>query len=398
MTEPELTNLMYELLSPKENPERWRLYLEFFDKHVLRLNMSPDELDSAKVHEQYPTKLLAEKLNIPLKKTKKMDFAIITSRRFIPIEVKIESGSHKGQCDNYLYEAQLYTKRYSLSESPVLYYLTLQGYFPERASATNTGYGDSGDLGIHQDKIIKVTFRTELLPWLEECSQHAPKNSYCRNNLSRLLSFVREVTQRTKSQLQVEEIMRKFFSALEKRFDENFCRKYRLQFNASYEQPYHYEILKFFFKGHSAPNIGFLCTDAAGNIIKFGDDKELWFFVESYNGGENDFKRKRTLIADFAIYDSSIGNCLYKTADIKRLLDGKNILPQDFIQDYWQKGQKLAGCIGLTELHDAHGNTIDFYDIEKTLTQFRTQEYLVRAVDNIMTEIEEKLLRRFVYG
>ena len=49
MIERELTGLMYELLSPEENPERGRLYLELFDKHVLRLNMAAAELDSARV-------------------------------------------------------------------------------------------------------------------------------------------------------------------------------------------------------------------------------------------------------------------------------------------------------------------------------------------------------------
>lgn len=385
MNERELTGLMYELLSPKENPECGRLYLELFDKHVLRLEMTAEELDSASVYGEYPTQFIG--------RTRYIDLVIITNKRFIPIEVKIEAGSGKSQCDDYLREAQLHTRKNFLNEPPVLYYLTLHGYFPERSSATNTGYGESGDLAIHQDKIYKVTFRTELLPWLEECSQHAPKNFYCRNILSRLLTFVREVTQKTKSQLQVEEIMRNFFTALEKRFDENFCRKYRLEFYAGDEQPYHREILKFFFKGHSAPGINFLCTDTSGKVIKFESDKELLFGIESYNGGENDFKRKRTLIADFAIYDSSIGNCLYKTADIKRLLGGKNILPQDFIKAY---RQKFAGCIGLTDLHDACGNTIDFYDVEKTLAQFKNQEDIDRAVDNIMTEIE-KLLRRFVY-
>ena len=389
MTERELTGLIYELLSPSENPECGRLYLELFDKHVLRLNMTAAELTGAEVHGEYPTQLIG--------RTRYIDLAIITNKRFIPIEVKIEAGSGKSQCDDYLREAQLHTKKYSLGEPPVLYYLTLHGYFPERASATDTGYGASGDLAIHQDKIIKATFRTELLPWLEECAEHAPKNSSCRNNLSRLLSFVREITQRPESQLQVEEIMRKFFTALEKRFNENFCRKHRLQFDASYEQSYHYEILKFFFKGHSAPNIGFLCTNSAGNVIKFGDDKELWFLVESYNGGENDFRRERTLFATFVIYDSSIYNAICKRTEIKRLLDGKNILPQDFIKEYWQKGQKLAGCIGRIDLHDAHGNTIDFKNVDETLAQFRTQEDIDGAVDRVMTEIKA-LLRRFVYG
>lgn len=388
MMEPELTNLMYELLSPVENPECGRLYLELFDKNVLRLNMSPEELDSAKVYGQYPTKLLAKKLKIPLRKAKKMDLAIITSRRFIPIEAKIEAGSGKSQCDYYFGEAQLYTDKYSLCEPPVLYYLTLQGYFPERRSASNTGYGASDDLAIHQDKIIKVTFRTELLPWLKDCVAHAPENFSCQNELSRLLSEVRKLTRRTNEQLQVEEIMRKFFAALEKHFDENFCRKYRLEFYAGDEQPYHREILKFFEKGHSAPGINYFCTDSAGKVIKFDDDKELVFGVESYNGGENDFRRERILIADFAIYDNSIKNCLYKTADITRLLDGKNILPQAFIKAY---RQKFAGCLGLTELHDANGNTIDFYDVDETLRQFKNQEDIDSAVEHVMTEIEQLL-------
>ena len=394
MIEHELTGLMYELLSPEKNPERWRLYLELFDKYILRLEMSSEELNSSKVHGQYETELLARKKKV---KPRRMDLAIITNKRFIPIEVKIEAGSGKSQCDDYLSEAQLYTDEYALNEPPILYYLTLHGYFPERSSASSSGYGAADELAIHQDKIKKLTFRTELLPWLEECSQHAPENFSLRNNLSRLLSFVRQITQRTGEQLQVEEIMREFFAALEKRFDENFCRKHRLEFYAGDEQPYHHEILKFFFKGHSAPGINFLCTDAAGNVIKLESDKELLFGVECYNGGENDFKRSKTLSAGFVIYDSGIYNAICKRADIKRLLDGKNILPQDFIKDYLKKGQKLAGMIGRIDLHDAHGNTIDFKNVDKTLTQFKNQEDIDRAVDNIMTEIE-KLLRRFVYG
>ena len=388
MIERELTSLMYELLSPRENPERGRLYLELFDKHVLRLEMSAAELDSAKVYGEYPTQFIG--------RTRYIDLVIITNKRFIPIEVKIEAGSGKSQCDDYLSEAQLYTDEYALSEPPILYYLTLHGYFPERSSATNTGYGDSGDLAIHQDKIIKVTFRTELLPWLEDCSQHAPKNSYCEDNLSRLLSFVREVTQRTQSQLQVEDIMRKFFIALEKRFDENFCRRYHLKRKSIQHfgtDNYQREILKFFFKGYTSPEITFLCSDAADDIIKLDNDKNLWFCVSCYNGGENTIgPRSTTLCAGFAIFDNSINNGLYRTVDIKRLLSGKNILPQEFIKNY---RQKFAGYIGLTDL--PQDNPIDFYDVDKTLRQFRTQEDISRAVDNIMTEIE-KLLRRFIYG
>ena len=387
MTEPELTRLMYEILS---NPERGRLYLELFDKHVLRLEMMAAELDSAEVYGEYPTQFIG--------RTRYIDLAIITSRRFIPIEVKIEADDQPAQCYDYWREAKLHTDKYSLSEPPVLYYLTLHGYFPERSSATNTGYGDSGDLAIHQDKIIKVTFRTELLPWLEDCAKHAPENFSCRNNLSCLLSFVREITQRTKEQLQVEKIIRKFFSALDKRFDESFCESYRIKRKNILPfgtDNYRREILKFFFKGYTSPEITFLCMNATGKIIKIDADKDLWFCVSCYNGGENTIgPRSTTLCAGFAIFDNSIDNGLYRTADIKRLLSGKNILPQEFIKNY---RQKFAGYIGMIDLNDAHGNTIDFYDVDKTLTQFKTQEDIDHAVEHIMIEIEN-LLRRFVYG
>ena len=116
MTEPELTNLMYELLSPEENPERGRLYLELFDKHVLRLNMSAAELDSARVYGEYPTEFVKRKASL------RIDLVIITSRRFIPIEVKKgdDYGEQDNQCYDYWREANAYHKQYALSEPPVL--------------------------------------------------------------------------------------------------------------------------------------------------------------------------------------------------------------------------------------------------------------------------------------
>ena len=78
MIERELTGLMYELLSPKENRECGRLYLELFDKHVLCLDMTADELDGAQIYGEYPTQFIG--------RTRYIDLAIITSRRFIPIE------------------------------------------------------------------------------------------------------------------------------------------------------------------------------------------------------------------------------------------------------------------------------------------------------------------------
>ncbi|MBQ4403575.1 MAG: PD-(D/E)XK nuclease family protein [Selenomonadaceae bacterium] len=395
MIERELTSLMYELLSPRENPERGRLYLELFDKHVLRLEMSAAELDSAKVYGEYPTQFIG--------RTRYIDLAIITSRRFIPIEVKIEADDQPSQCYDYWREAKLYTDKYFLSEPPVLYYLTPEGYSPSMESAKDFSY--VGDLNlIRLDKIDNVAFRSELIHWLDACLKQTPENFSCRRKLTLLHDEIIEIVNRLcRTEPQLESLMFKFFSTLDARFTENFCKEYHLKRGSTLRgevgdyHTYRRYVDRFFGKEFAEAAIALLCTNSNGNIMKLAKDKYLCFYLGGYNGVANDLGCSTALSASFLIFDRDENECVYRTADIKRLLGGKNILPQEFIKEYLQKGQKLAGMIGRIDLHDAHGNTIDFKNVDKTLRQFRTQEDISRAVDNIMTEIE-KLLRRFVYG
>ena len=197
--------------------------------------------------------------------------------------------------------------------------------------------------------------------------------------------------------------MRKFFTALDARFDESFCKRYRLKRGSNRRgeigdyHTYGRYIDRFFGKEFAEAAIALFCTDSDGNTIKLAEDKYLCFYLGGYNGIANNLGCPTTFSASFLIFDHSESECLYKPADIKRLLDGKNILPQDFIKEYLQKDQKLNGMIGRIDLHDAHSNTIDFKNVAKTLTQFRAQEDIDAAVDNIMTEIET-LLRRLACG
>ena len=398
MIERELTGLMYEILSS----ERGRLYLELFDKHVLRLDMTAAELDSAKVHGQYKTELLAKKRNV---KPRKMDLAIITSRRFIPIEVKKgdDYSEQDNQCRDYWLEAAEYHKQHALSEPPVLYYLTPQGDSPSRESAGDFGFPDMSNF-IRSDKIDAVAFCSEGFSWIADCDadceDNPPKDISQKNNLERLYNEIDKMIERTDLQRQTENIMHKFFTALDKRFDEDFCSKYRLKRGGNRRMEigdcYTYKryIDRFFGKAFSWPSICLYCTDAAGNVINLDDDKELCFRVGCYNGIYNDIGESTTFCAGFMIFSHEIKEGLYKETDIERLLDGKNILPQKMIDKY---EKKFNGLVGRTDLHDEQGNLIYFTDVNKTLAQFRTQADIDRAVDNIMTEIEA-LLRRFIYG
>lgn len=389
MVENELRNLVYELLSPEKNRKCWRLYLELFDKHVLRLNMTKEELDSAKFSKELHTKLIPS--------SRPMDLVIITSKRFIPLEFKMENGYDRdGQCYDYWQEAKSQMSIKRSAEPPVLYYLSPQGYFPDINSAKDLGYDDYPFF--RSDKIDDVSFRSELLHWVKDCLKQTPKNFPCRKKLEQLRSEIHPIIDEKESR--TEKLMFKFFTTLDERFNENFCRKYHLKRGGNRRVEigdcYTYKrfIDRFFGRAFSWPSICLYCTDAAGNVIKLDDEKEFCFRVGCYNGKCDPFGGESTAFcAGFMIFSNEIKECLYKE-EIKRLLTGRNILPQKMVDAY---DKIFNGLVGRTDLHDAQGNLIYFTDVDKTLTQFRKPEDIDSAVDSVMAEIE-KLLEIFVKG
>ena len=387
MKETELTNLMYELLSPVENPERGRFYLELFDKHVLRLEMSAAELASAEVYREYLTEF------VKLKDSRKIDLVIITNKRFIPIEVKIGDNysEQDNQCCDYWLEAAEYHKRHALNEPPVLYYLTPQGDSPSRYSADDFGFQDRSTKFIRSDKIDAVAFCSEGFSWIDDCKDNPPKdikNIDVKNNLEIVYNEI-EGMLRTDLQRQMG-IVDDFFTTLDNRFDENFCKKYHLKRGGNKRMEigdcYTYKryIDRFFGKAFSWPSICLYCTDAAGNVIKLDDDKELWFRVGCYNGECSYIGESTAFCAGFMIFSNEIKEGLYKEKDIKRMLGVRNILPQKMVDAY---DESFNGLVGKTELHDAQGNLIYFTNVEDPES----------LAENVMKQTE-KLLERFVNG
>jgi len=378
MIETDFRNLVYDLLAPERNTKCWRLYLKLFDKHVLRLNMTAAELDSAELKRELHTKWLPS--------SRPMDLVIITDKRFIPIEFKMENGYDRdGQCYDYWQEAKSQMSIKRSAESPVLYYLSPQGHFPEINSAKNLGYEDYPFF--RSDKIDDVSFRSELLHWVEDCLAQPPENFPCRKKLELLRTEINSII--GARDMRTEKLMFNFFTTLDERFDENFCKKYYLKRGsnrrAEVGDAYDYKrfIDRFFGKAFSWPSICLQCTD-----VKLDDDKELLFRVGCYNDRFNYLDESRAFCAGFMIFSHKIKQGLYKETDIKPLLDGKNILPQKIVDEY---DKKFNGLVGRIALHDANGNTIDFHNVEETLAQFRTQKDIDRAVERAMTEIEALL-------
>ena len=380
MREEVLTDLMYEILSS----ERGRLYLELFDKHVLRLEMTKEELNSAEVwgakDNQYSTQLISA--------SRPIDLVIITNKRFIPIEVKVDAGEQPNQCYDYWREAEKYHETYSLIEPPILYFLTPSGYFPESAN------------GLNFEAIDTISFRSEIFHWLEDCLKQTPKSSSCRQKI--LLLYLKTCLISGKTTL-LEKIMRKFFTELDECFDENFCRKYHLRRGSSKReevgdfQDWRRGIERFYGNDFFGPGIGFLCTDTAGNVKKFDNNKELWFRVECNNATKDNnviAGISGEMCAGFMIFDHSIKNCPYETVEVKKILHSKRILPQEFTENY---RESLGGIIGRIILHDVQRNIIDFRDIDKFWLGLMSSAGRTATVEHIKAEIET-LLRRFIYG
>lgn len=379
MIETDFRDLVYELLAPEKNPERWRLYFELFDKHVLRLEMTPTELDSAKFDKERHTRLIPS--------SRPMDLVIITSKRFIPIEFKMENGYDRdGQCYDYWQEAKSRMSIKGSSEPPVLYYLSPQGYFPDINSTGKLGYDDYPFF--RSDKIDDVSFRSELLNWVEDCLAQTPENSSCRKKLEQLRIEINSIIGARDTR--TEKLMYDFFTALDKRFDENFCKKYHLKRGsnrrAEVGDAYDYKrfINRFLGKAFSWPSICLYCTDTAGNVIKLDDDKELLFRVGCYNDKCSYLDESMAFCAGFMIFFHKIKQGLYKKDDITPLLDGRNILPQKMVDAY---DKSFNGLVGRTDLHDAQGNPIYFTNVEKPEA---LAEYVMKQI--------EKLLERFVNG
>ncbi len=100
------------------------------------------------------------------------------------------------------------------------------------------------------------------------------------------------------------------------------------------------------------------------------------------------------MCAGFMIFDHSIKNCPYETAEVKKTLRSKRILPKEFAENY---SESFDGIIGRIILHDAQGNIIDFRDIDDFWLGLMNPAGRADAVEHIMKEIKA-LLRRFVYG
>ncbi len=140
--EVEICKFIYELLNPRGSHGQGYIYLKYFFRDVLNIQIADEKLQSAKIYREYV-----------IKNNRRIDLFICVDSYSIPIEVKIYAGEQQNQCFDYL----------SYAKHSNLYYLTRFGDFPSEYSTKN----------LKESKVIEkiscISFEREILTWLKHC-------------------------------------------------------------------------------------------------------------------------------------------------------------------------------------------------------------------------------------
>jgi len=108
----------------------------------------------------------------------RIDFVIESQSFCAIIEMKIDAKDGDSQLARYASFGRKKRKRYCV------YYLTLDGHEPEEQSIR----------GVDEDKLMCISFETEIVLWLQNCMRTVKKGSYKYSFLKQYLGAVKHIT------------------------------------------------------------------------------------------------------------------------------------------------------------------------------------------------------------
>lgn len=141
-----MCRVLAELLSPTGKHRQGSIYLEKFATVVLGLSLSAAELKSAVVWAEHTTT-----------ESRRIDIAIKTCERYIPLEVKINAGDQNAQLSDYFAFAKHFAEREHVRFYEKIYFLS-NG--KDASPASRNGL---------TDEVVRVTWGEHILCWLNSC-------------------------------------------------------------------------------------------------------------------------------------------------------------------------------------------------------------------------------------
>jgi hypothetical protein len=171
-----MCSVLADLLDPHGKHCQGNRYLDLFWKNIsqkipggLALN-----IEKTRVTKNYWIKVTTEDGTY---KNRFIDIALWDDSFFVPIEVKIGAPDQQRQVADY-YE---HAKNINKDDKVPLLYLTLDGHEPSDFSKDDVG----------ENAYVKLTFRDDILPWLEACARETPKTTVpVRENLRQLTEAI----------------------------------------------------------------------------------------------------------------------------------------------------------------------------------------------------------------
>ena len=130
-----------------------------------------------------PKKYLSETWNVYREKafdsgTSRIDFVLESKLFCAIIEMKIQAGDGDNQLARYASFGRKKRKEY------VVYYLTIDGHEPEEQSID----------GIEENRLKCISFKKEIIVWLQKCISSVEKEGYKYSFLKQYLGAVKDIT------------------------------------------------------------------------------------------------------------------------------------------------------------------------------------------------------------
>lgn len=182
-----ICRVLHELLSPRGTHYQGAVFLKLFFEIVLKLEISNAELKTARVHREYS-----------INERRRIDLVIETSKRLIPIEVKIYAYDQQKQCFDY----------YQTAINSNVFYLTLNGSNPSQESAQGLTRADQGYL-----EVTCISFAIDIIHWLDQCIKQSNtlKIASIREVILQLMSVIRQLTNQLEDdkEMEIKELLMK---------------------------------------------------------------------------------------------------------------------------------------------------------------------------------------------
>lgn len=333
--EVKVCRMLAEIIKPNGTHNRGTFFLSSFLKKVLFLHISDDEINQTRVYVEYHTEF-----------DRRIDIAIITPNRFIPIEVKIYAADQPRQCRDY-YDFALAQHK---PEKSKVYYLTLDGHLPQKDGTIGLTPIKENNAVIGYKEIISLSFGDDICEWLLWCLEQKEvfENQILNLNLQQFTDVLEIISGRMDRKMKdniskcignskqnfeaataiansienaKQNMLLKLFAALEEGIRNKNLPFEQLNNRFDYKYNDYESIKKFYKREKTYPALTY-------RYKKIDETKEIWFRIEvSYN-----------LYCGFVVVENgeNPGKLVMSQDEIKQFINPTNGFSEDSWWFYWE--------------------------------------------------------------